>query len=95
MATQTDMHQTVIGVLQETTRDWDMDLPEGIGAQTTLIEDLEFESIDMVQFAVALEQALGRRGLPFEKLFIKDGNYVDDVTVEQVVQFLCSELEAT
>lgn len=95
MATQTDMHQTVIGVLQETTRDWDMDLPEGIGAHTTLIEDLEFESIDMVQFAVALEQALGRRGLPFEKLFIKDGNYVDDVTVEQVVQFLCSELEAT
>lgn len=90
MALQT----TVITVLEDTVRDWDMDIEGGIGAQTTLIGDLAFESIDVVQFAVALEQALGKKGLPFEKLFINDGAYVDDVSVTEVVEFLKAELVA-
>lgn len=94
MTVQSDMLQTVVSVLQETTQDWDLEMEGEIGPETTLIEDLQFESIDVVQFAVALEQALGRKGLPFEKLFIKDGNYVDDVTVAQVADFLRGELQA-
>ena len=45
-----------------------------------------------MQFAVAIEQAVDRKGLPFEKLFMKDGDYVDDVSLNEVVDFLCSEL---
>jgi len=85
---------TVIAVLNDTVQDWDLELEEGIAANTTLIEDLAFESIDIVQFSVALEQALGRKDLPFEKLFINDGAYVDDVTVAQIVAFLAAEAQA-
>ena len=89
-----ELEKTIITVLEETTQDWDLDLDTGITGETKLIEDLAFESIDVVQFAVALEQALNKTGLPFEKLFITDGNYVDDVTVAEVVTFLNKELAA-
>lgn len=85
---------TVIAVLNDTVADWDLDLEAPIGAETTLIEDLAFESIDIVQFSVALEQALGRKDLPFEKLFIQDGNYVDDVSVSEITAFLNTEIAA-
>lgn len=92
--TREALQDKVIAVLNDTVRDWDLDLEDDIGPQTTLIEDLAFESIDIVQFSVALEQALGRKDLPFERLFIKDGAYVDDVSVEEVTEFLAGELQA-
>lgn len=88
------LQSTVIAVLNDTVADWDLDLEAPIGAETTLIEDLAFESIDIVQFSVALEQALGRKDLPFEKLFIQDGNYVDDVSVGEITAFLTTEMAA-
>ena len=92
--THQSLEDTVIRVLNDTVRDWDLDLEEGIGPRTTLIEDLAFESIDIVQFSVALEQALGRKDLPFEKLFIEDGNYVDDVSVNDITAFLAEAVLA-
>jgi acyl carrier protein len=82
----------VISVLTDTVQDWDLEIEGGIGAATTLIGDLAFESIDVVQFCIALEQALGKKGLPFEKLFIRGGAYVDDMTVSEIVTFLDAEL---
>ncbi len=89
---RSEIEVKVVDVLNELTQDWDLELPQGIGPRTMLLDDLEFESIDVVQFAVSLELAVGRKGLPFEKLFMKDGDYVDDVVVSQVVDFLEHEL---
>jgi acyl carrier protein len=88
------LQDTVIRVLNDTVRDWDLEIEGGISETTTLIEDLAFESIDIVQFSVAIEQALGRKDLPFEKLFIDDGNYVDDVSVAEITAFLAAALQA-
>jgi acyl carrier protein len=84
----------VVGVLNDMTQDWDMELDGGIGGDTRLVADLAFESIDFVQFAVSIEQAVSTTGLPFEKLFMKDGEYIDDLSVTQVVEFLQLELPA-
>ncbi|MBL4812909.1 MAG: acyl carrier protein [Rhodobacteraceae bacterium] len=84
------MRATVIEVVKDTILDWDLDLEEEITGKTTLIGELAFESIDVVQFCVAIEEKLGRKGLPFEKLFINDGSYVDDVSVDTVTDFLLS-----
>ena len=89
---QSELEVIVIGVLNDMTGDWDLDLPDRITAQTSLVEDLWFESIDVVQLAVKLEQALHRKDLPWEKLFMKDGEYVDDVLVSQIVEFLAQVL---
>jgi acyl carrier protein len=63
----------VIAVATETIADWGVDIPGGITRQTKLVKDLNFESMDIVQFAVGIERAFDRNGLPFEKLFMKDG----------------------
>ena len=92
LPSRSELEFKVVGVLKDMTEDWDLDLPDGINAQTSLVEDLAFESIDIVQFAVSVEQAFDRKGLPFEKLFMEDGDYVDDMRVSQVVDFLGKEL---
>ncbi len=89
---QDRLQDLVIGVLKDITQDWDLELANGFGPDTLLIEDLAFESIDLVQFAVSLEQALGQKGLPFENLFMKDGDYVDDLSVGQVAAFLQTQV---
>jgi len=92
LSTRADIEKTVVAIVNQTISDWDVDVPGGVSIDTQLMQDLAFESIDIVQFAVAVEQAAGRKGLPFEKLFMKDGDYVDDVSLNQVVDFLCGEL---
>ncbi|UOM32850.1 acyl carrier protein [Acuticoccus sp. I52.16.1] len=91
-ASRSEVEAKVIDVVQQTVADWDLDLPGGISKDTQLIEDLGFESIDIVQFAIGIEQAFDRKGMPFEKLFMDDGEYVDDVKVSQVTDFVCGEL---
>lgn len=87
-----EIQSKVIAVLQEMTADWDLDSNEQIGPETGLIEDLVFESIDVVQLVVALEQKFNRKGLPFEKLFLNEGDYVDEIKVKEVVDFLNEHL---
>lgn len=82
----------VISVLSNMTQDWDLELAGGISPGTRLMEDLGFESIDVVQLAVSIEQHFARKGLPFEKLFMRDGDYVDDLQVSEVVDFLSTAL---
>jgi acyl carrier protein len=82
----------VIGILKNMTSDWDTGFSGEIQANTRLVADLCCESIDMVQFVVALEETFKRRDLPIEKLLMVDGRYVDDLSVRQVVTFLSTYL---
>ncbi len=79
---------SVVEILEGMTSDWDTGFAGGIKLSTRLIADLNFESIDMVQFVVALEEQFMRRDLPFEKLLMVDGRYVDDLSVVEVTDFL-------
>jgi len=88
------IEEKVIAVANETVADWGLDLPGGITRDTRLVQDLNFESIDIVQFAVGIERAFDRKGLPFERLFMKDGAYVEDLSISEVTAFLCTELTA-
>jgi acyl carrier protein len=89
-----DIQSQAVSVLNHMTHDWELDLSDGIGPHTRLMRDLAFESIDVVQFVVALEQSFDRKGLPFEKLFMHEGDYVDDICVSEVVDFLFDQLNA-
>jgi acyl carrier protein len=88
-----EIQSRVIAVLEDMTADWELDSTEGIEAQTRLMEDLAFESIDVVQLVVAIEKEFGRKGLPFEKLFMHEGDYVDEILVKEVVDFLMENLK--
>lgn len=82
----------LVAILTDMTSDWDIEYGDGIGMNTRLIGDLEFESIDVVQLIVAIEERFQRRDLPFEKLLMHDGRYVDEILVSDAVEFLNQHL---
>lgn len=85
--TRGEVEAKVVTILNGMTQDWELDTSTGIGPQTGLMKDLAFESVDVVQLAVLLEQSFGQ-GLPFEKLFMREGDYVDELHVSEVVDFI-------
>lgn len=86
--TRENLLNDLIEIVKDMTSDWDIAFEDEMTAETRLIDDLEFESIDVVQLIVAIEERFGRRDFPFEDLLMEDGRYVDDVKLGQFVDFL-------
>lgn len=76
--------------LAEFIEDWGLDTE--ISPATSLVGDLEFDSIDVIQFVVAMENAFQSRKIGFQDLLMQDGRYVDDLTVAQIEAFLTARL---
>jgi acyl carrier protein len=91
---QQEVFQNLVGILEDMTSDWEAMYDGGIQPETRLIGDLGFESIDVVQLVVAIEEEYQSRSLPFEKLLMADGRYVDELVVSQIVDFLVANLNA-
>jgi len=86
--TSENIQEQLAVLLNDMIQGWDMDTLEPIGAETRLIEDLGFESVDLMQLIVAIEQAFGVRGLPYEQVLMQDGGYITEITVRQLTAFL-------
>jgi acyl carrier protein len=84
----------LVEILGDITQDWDTELSGKIGADTSLMTDLTFESIDVVMLIVAIEERFGKTGLPFDELLMIDGRYVDDLRVSELVSFLETHLKS-
>lgn len=76
--------------LADFVEDWGLDIE--ITGTTSLVGDLEFDSIDVIQFVVAMENAFESRKIGFQDLLMQDGRYVDDLTVDQIDAFLTARL---
>ena len=76
--------------LAEFVQDWGVDAE--ITPETSLVEDLEFDSIDVIQFVVAVETAFGSRNIGFQELLMQEGRYVDDLKVSEITAFLGERL---
>ena len=86
------IRQELVAILKDMTSDWEVDYDGGIGPDTRLIADLAFESIDVVHLIVAIEERFQRNDLPFEKLLMDSGRYVDEIHVSEVLEFLSQHL---
>jgi len=86
--------ETLREILEAMTEEWDRDPETAIGEGTQLVRDLGFESIDVVQFIVAIEERFRRRGLPYEEFLMIDGRYVDEIILKDVVDFLHRHLNS-
>lgn len=78
--------------LAEFVADWGLDVE--VEDRTSLVQDLEFDSIDVIQFVVAIENAFQSRNLGFQSLLMQDGRYTDDLSVGQIEAFLAKRLAA-
>lgn len=76
--------------ISEFVEDWGLDAE--ITEKTSLVGDLEFDSIDVIQLVVEMEKAFQSRKIGFQDLLMQDGRYVDDLTVGQIEAFLTKRL---
>jgi acyl carrier protein len=81
-----EIRERVLSVLTDFVADWGVE--ERITPASRIVEDLEFDSIDVIQLTVALERELGSRKIGFQDLLMRDGRYVDDLSVGQIQEFL-------
>jgi len=82
----------MVAILQEMTADWDLELEGGFQEETRIIEDIGFESVDVVQLVVAIEEHFQRRDLPFQEVLMRENRYVDELRVAEFVDFLAARL---
>lgn len=81
----------LIGIIAELIEDWGLDLEEGINGNTTLVNDLEFTSVDIIQLCVAIEQHYDRK-IGFQDLLMKNGSYISDLSIAQIDHYLQAKL---
>ncbi|MGH8516880.1 MAG: acyl carrier protein [Panacagrimonas sp.] len=79
-------------LLRDFTQDWDSASDDPIARETRLFADLGFESIDIIQLIVAIQEEIVRRNVPFDTLMMKDGRYVDDLSVGQIADHLARQV---
>lgn len=84
------VESALIRLLERFVDEWGVD--HAIGPQSAIVADLEFESIDIIQLVVAIEQHFGRRNMGFDELLMRNGRYVDDLTVRQISDFVVARL---
>lgn len=80
----------IIAILKDMTQEWDMDLSE-INSGTKLMEDLGFVSVDIIHLVVSIEEHFKQK-LGFNALLMRDGRYVDDLSIEEISSFVSSQL---
>ncbi len=78
----------LIVLLEDFTQDWDHEFEGRMTGDTKLLGDLGFESIDIIQLVVAIEEDITKKKVPFDKLLMKDGRYVDDLSIDGIAGFL-------
>ena len=85
------IEQTLIHIVADLTQDWGIELDEPLSAETRLVADMEFASVDIIQLIVAIQEDILGAKLPFEKLLMKDGRYVDDLSIGQIADFIAQQ----
>lgn len=88
--TPMQVESAIVNILNDMTQDWDLDSSE-IGPETKLVEELNFGSIDIIHLVVAIEEHFQQK-LGFNELLMHDGQYVDDVSVNELVNFVSRKL---
>lgn len=78
----------LITLLKDFTQDWDNDFDSTMTRDTKLLADLGFESIDIIQLVVAIQEEVVKKKISFDKLLMRDGRYVDDLSIGMISDYL-------
>lgn len=85
------IEENLINIIDDLVQDWDIDMDDGITGSTSLVKDLDFASVDIIQLCVAIEQSYGKK-IGFQSLLMKEGSYVEDLTVGEIAGFLTDKV---
>jgi acyl carrier protein len=84
--TRDQVRADVLEILREKGRTLGSSLPGSLTEETRIVADLDFESVMIVEFCMAVGKHF-RKKLPFQELVFQDGQF-QDFTVGQMVTFL-------
>lgn len=84
--------QDLVQIIEGMIGDWETDFSGSIGAETLLVSDLGMESIDVVGLVIAIEEHYQRQDIPFIQLIMVDGQYVEDLSLRELRDFLALHL---
>jgi acyl carrier protein len=90
----TQIQDAVVRIIEDMIQDWDVEVEDSVGPQTTLVAHLGFSSIDIIHFTVAVEDHFSRPKLGFNELLMVNGKYVEDLSIAQVAAFLDRKLNS-
>lgn len=90
---RTDIEAVVVQVVEDILDAIDSELEEDVSPDDMLIADAGFSSIDFVQMTVMIEEKLGQK-IGFQDMLMKDGQYVADLSVGQVIDFVVDRLSS-
>ena len=85
------IEKVLIDIVEDLIQDWGIDLDNGVRGETLLVNDLDFASVDIIQLCVAIEQYYDRK-MGFQELLMKDGSYISDLSITQMVDFIGKRL---
>ena len=85
------IEKVLIDIVEDLIQDWGIDMDNGVRGHTLLVNDLDFASVDIIQLCVAIEQYYDCK-IGFQNLLMKDGSYVSDLSISQMVDFIGNRL---
>jgi len=87
--TNSEVLDTVIEMISRSAGDWEYSGP--ISAETYLLADLGYESLDLVVLGTVIEERYGR--MAFAEFLAGLGQRaVHDVTIEEIAEFVCEHI---
>ena len=75
----------LIGILQDVTSDWE-GFDGDFSDQTRLVADISFESVEIVQLMVAIEQHFQLQRMATSRLLMEDGRVIERGTHEDLMR---------
>ena len=87
------IESALVEIVDDLIQDWGLDLEDGISGSTLLVNDLDFASVDVIQFCVAIEENYSRK-FSFQDLLMEDGRYVSDLSIAQITDFIGKKMRA-
>lgn len=86
--TREDFTREILNIVKGMTAEFDFGYSGEIGPDTRLGEDLDFESVHLVELFVKVEKHFLLRNVPFRNLFMKKGEPTVDLTLGELAEFL-------
>lgn len=91
--TKPEIREAIKEILDEMIEMYDLPSTE-ITDELLLIETLGFSSVDIMHFLASVDMRFERH-LPYDKIMLKDGEYVSDLSFGEVVDFVYDNFDFT
>ena len=86
-------HQDMLAIIDDLRQDFDTDTDGDITPESRISADLSFDSLDVVHMISAIESKYNKTDFMFEKLLMDGGQYVQDLTIDQIAKFVKAQIE--